>query len=334
MEKLKHLALEKNFQNTMEELDKQEMKEAFAILDECNKYFFPSEKFLEVNLKSITRENKNVQNDYEIGLLLFHINDNKWLAKFIENVYSVCRQLKTKNSLEKNKKHRAKNVADSELPEIKAEIFEKYVATSTLFNKNREAYQYSLMKGCIKLGADDNVGDFFTSASAKASVKNSISYDWIIRNRSVKMGEFLGIDDKIIQDSIVLNSDIWQPEARRIAFMNNVNPDRVLYKNDHAWLRDNQPKVLKAMQKMEIKLYEDWNAYRDYSEYQEYGEVFRRLNKVNANMKMSPKKAEILRQNNVKMIDVYKASLRECDNRFPILKQIREPKPIEPTINL
>lgn len=321
MVKLSELVLEKN--------SNQENQAIYAVLDKCCEYFFPNESFITTNLRMLDRESKAKSKEtFEAMLLPFHTRDEKWLAKYTESVYQLCR------TLQKFDDPSVKKTFETVLPEIEFAIFQKYVKESPYFAQKRAQYELQLVKGCIDLATNEKISDFLTSADAKAKLRSSISYDWLIRDRISRMGDFLGLHQEVVNDGIELYEDDWRPYARRVTFNNNYNPRGILLHNDHAWLRNNQPEVFKSIRNLENEFYENWNKFRDYNDYQDNCKVYERLNKVTPSMKMSPAEAEQLRQRNIQLAEIYKAALRECDEKFPILASLRNPQQPEPTIIL
>ena len=321
MIKLSELVLEKN--------PDKDNQAAFAVLDRCAENFFPSEAFIAANLKMLSRESKNNKDSYEAMFLPFHTRDEKWLAQFTEKVYKMFRNLQRTGDTEINK-----NLGNIELPEIDTVVFQNYVKSSPVFDLKRTEYELRLVKVCIDLAVNEKISDFFTSADAKVKLRDSIKYEWIVRDRINRMANFLNLPQNVIDDGIELNADEWRPTARRITFNNNFNPRGILLKNDHAWLRDNEPEVLQSIRHMENEFYKSWDKYQEYYNYQDHYEVLERLNKVTPCMKMSPTEAEQLRQRNIQLAETYKAALRECDEKFPILGSLRNPQQPEPTIIL
>ena len=302
-------------------------KENFKLLDRCLDEIFSTGKVLDLDLKNLNREGKNVQNEYKRQYLPFHTRDEAWLAKYVEEVFNRVRAYKM---IEKN--HQSSfNIG---FKKISAQDFQSYVAQSPKFAARRDDYEQDVvMKYCAAFSNFEQ-DDFYYSAEHKKKFwreGQDLHYDDIVldaigfRRHITSAMDFLGIDSHNTKVSLELNARSWRNDVWRNDIISRLMHG-VMVKNDSTMIPSIDRKKLKeidASQYYRLSLIENHlvNMNKAINEYLYYNAqkedtkaIIDELNIATHSMKLSPKQFDNMERPMLHLCKEYTNQFMNCQN--------------------
>ena len=282
---------------------RQNEKHNEKLLDECLDSIFPTGKLLRADLNNLVYDDKNVENVYSRQYLPYHTHDEKWLAKYIEQVFFRLRSYKVLQLLEKGKINNLKKLT---LPEI-----EKYMATSTKFNERREQYEKNVVLHYLDLFNNHDKDDLYYTADYKQNFWQEgkdlhygedclTALDY--RHHILDAMNFLGIDYNIAKTTLEVNADKWRDDVYHqdmtCRLMHSVMVDLgrdTLPTLDRKKLKEADSAALIRFNMIEDRLFDIYKARNEHHYYnaeEEIRDVIDEYDLASPCMKFSRKKAQ------------------------------------------
>jgi len=309
-------------------------KESFKLLDGCLDEIFPAGKVLDLDLKNLTREGKNIQNDYKRQYLPFHTRDEAWLAKYVEEIFYCVR---TRKMIEKIHQ-RSFNIG---FKKISAQDIQSYIAKSPKFATRRDDYEQNVVKKYINAFSNFEQDDFYYPAKHKRKFwregqdfyHDDVALDAIgFRQHIIAAMDFLGINNHNTKVTLELNAKSWRNDIWRNDIICRLMHG-VMVKTDRTVVPSLDRKKLKAVNTspynrlnvIENRLININKALNEYLYYNAKNEdtkdVIDKLNLATHSMKLSPKQFNNIEKPILHLCEEYTKQFITCQN---ILKKSQE----------
>ncbi len=224
---------------------------------------------------------------YSADLLPFHLYDNAWLAKYLNQ---------TANSKEFKNKFKIANA-------------NAFVQASPLFEIERNNYIERLMNVQLKHMLRNPVPNALIDGMCPYDYQYIKDYDKQFREQVIRSFTKLGIDEHRVEVFLEKNSNLWLSEVMNIAFENECYP---ISKTKSIRPTKLQNKVLKHFYQVYKKA---WIQRRIYDYGQEHQSILKELGLVTPNMQLKTKDLQRLDQRLAKYNKVNNILLQRYKNQ-------------------
>lgn len=290
----------------------------YQVLRKNLSMIFPDEESIEI-LSAIQPnvENKNIKS-YSDDFLPLHTRDEKWLAKYIDNM------------LNKNKY--------SDAPAVKLKNIESFVKKDPEFDAERNRYEQDLVFVEIEnMLIERKPNDTSDYKTMQDRVNKSFNADETFRNEILHKMTNFGLDAHNVEATLETYADIWRPEAMDKTYINRYVRPLVLVKDQVS-----KAQYIQILDNITAQRSE-WVGFREKHYYERHKKIINELDLATPNMKVPnedvyEKETAWQRQYQTNIIPVWDLIYNQSEN-YQITKkqQIQERNslnsaPLEPII--